>query len=267
MPFDVEVTFSGLTLLVPVGRRELWALMVKHQPSAPEDLHHPFVVWPPPFTPQDKPPYRSIFGRSLSYTGRDTGTDVRVQLQRVSGNLSKAHKVYARKSASENWFNGSLTPRFAAQVKLTNIDGIDASGGRWWRYGPWGAVRIFTHVTATLSQHPGTELEVPLASALPPLKLRPDADGVVRVGFFNVPEVELKTPSAGVEPMANAAPRHFHVLAKLLGIPPGAFPKYIRPQPKRPTREPEALTREGIRGVNPYACLTFPVCPEDEPNC
>jgi hypothetical protein len=265
--FDLEVTFSGLTLLVPVGARELWALMVEHKPGKPEDLHHPLVVWPPPFTPQDTPPYRSIIGRSISYVGKDTGTDVRMQLQRVSGNLSKAHKVYARRNANENWFTGSLSPHFTAQVKLTNVDGIDASGGRWWRYGKWGTVRLFTHVTAALSQHAGTELTVPLGSTLPALKIKPDADNVVRVGFFNVPETELEKPSLGNEPLPNAAPKHFHVLATLLGIPPGAFPKYVSPQPRRPSRELEPLVRQGIRGVTPYACLTFPLCPDDEQSC
>jgi hypothetical protein len=275
--FDLHVTFSGLTVLVPVGATELWALMVKHKATKPngdvdkEHNHEACLVLPPPLSADDIFQYWSIEGLTNSFTGAATTADVSLLLRTVPGNLSKAHAFKApHTGASGNWFDpATMDARFSARIRLVNVESVVATGGRFWKYPPWGTVRLATHVTAVLTGMTGTFIDVPISDGGTPLRVRATSD-VARVGFYNLPTEELESPSEGTEPAAGKEPKHFRMLMNHLGITKGTPPKYVNPQPKHRRKEASLgiLSGEvGTFGVNPYACLTVPVCPDSEPDC
>jgi hypothetical protein len=287
--FDLHVTFSGLTLLVPVGQNELWAMMVRHPSGNAADDHHLYVTWPPPFKETDAFQHAVADGQRITFTGAATTKDVRTLLEVVKGNLTKKHGVKApKKSSTKTWFDPKkpLHPKLGGWVRLVNVASITPAGGRYWRYGDEQRVLLSTHVTAVVPGTPGNSIAVPLADGTS-LTLNATG-GVLKVGFFNVPRSEITNPSMGQEPLDGQEPPHFHAIANLLGIPHGHAPKYIWPQnastggaaqagvrmaPESATATAPApaagstMTAEMVMGVNPYACLSLPLCPDDDPAC
>ena len=285
--FELHVTFSGLLLLVPVGRSELWAMMVRHpSPHAMHD-HHLYVAWPPPFKPTDRFEHALADGQRITFTGAPTAADVRLLLRVVHGNLTKVHGVKApKKSKTNGWFDPTkkLHPKLGGWVRLVNVDRISTAGGRFWRYGTESRVLLSTHVTAVVPGVPGSGISVPLADGTS--RTISATAGVLKVGFFNVPASEMAHPSTGAELPDGATPPHFPAIESLLGIKPGHAPQYINPQdgsgtaPASRAQQQQAqppqghdhdhtATRAGgtARGINPYACLTLPLCPDDDPTC
>jgi hypothetical protein len=288
---DLHVTFSGLCLLVPQrDTNSLWVFMIRANGHGNVE-HIPSVIYDPASTdePVSAPPtnlrHRRLVDNLYLQLSGSSSIDVRRELRdNVPGNVSTAHQVYVprrRDPSGVNWFNPEHAhDKVAARVVLTGVDRITAHGEKFWDYPPYGEVRLATHVTCSLVVRGMNELDVPTVPGI--LALYPDSHGRLDVEFHNVPADQL--PGSGApkpdELQRGQLPTHFHAYQMALGIPMNAGPRYIRPQPKRPrTSDDAAATRAGIlqaagtwdgmapEGVNPYACLTLPGCPDDDPDC
>jgi hypothetical protein len=261
--FVLQVTITGLCLLVPTSDdRALWVIMPEAEGQPDGDggkvpKHVPALRYDVGSTrsgvPVGSPDWKELTPLTKCLQGAAMG-DIKHLVRRVNGNQSRKHG----KHAPLRWFKDQLSASdealIAARAVLTGITDLTPWSGKEWIYGD-ERLELHTAAACIIQDVPGTSLKCSVDRGS--LELFPDpTNNTLKVDLCHLPKDELDGKHDMSKPKHRKPPKHWEPYRTLLGVTEDV-------RPLRPDDDPDV---EAL-GMNPFACMTIPTCPENEPDC